>query len=313
MPEEIKLNNPLLVAVWPGMGNVAITAGYYLMSKLGMHDLVEFSAREHFEVDHVEVKNGIIQSGRLPRSRLFVWNDPEKKQDVLVFIGEAQPPLGRARFCRQLLEFAKLLGVKKVYTFAAMATDMLPAQTSRVFAAATDEETLKELQNQDVEVLEEGHISGLNGVLLGIAKEMGIPGGCLLGEMPSFFPNAPFHGGSLAVLRVFCKAVSLDIDLDELVEQAEEMSQQLSEVLEKVEQKLREQREDRDEDDDGPEFPYMPEEEPPRVSPVDEKRIEQLFARAREDRSKAYELKKELDRLKVFDLYEDRFLDLFKK
>jgi hypothetical protein len=38
-----------------------------------------------------------------------------------------------------------------------------------------------------------------------------------------------------------------------------------------------------------------------------------LFEKAREDRSKAYELKGELDRLGVFDLYEDRFLDLFKK
>jgi hypothetical protein len=43
------------------------------------------------------------------------------------------------------------------------------------------------------------------------------------------------------------------------------------------------------------------------------RRIEQLFTQAREDRAKAYELKRELDRLDVFREYEDRFLDLFKK
>ena len=37
-----------------------------------------------------------------------------------------------------------------------------------------------------------------------------------------------------------------------------------------------------------------------------------MFAKAREDRAKAFELKEELDRLGVFDQYEDRFLDLFK-
>jgi proteasome assembly chaperone (PAC2) family protein len=42
MAKEIKLNNPWLVAVWPGMGQVAISAGYYLAAKLGMHVLAEF-------------------------------------------------------------------------------------------------------------------------------------------------------------------------------------------------------------------------------------------------------------------------------
>ena len=44
MAEEQKLNRPWLVAVWPGMGQVAISAGYYLMAKLGMHLLAELPA-----------------------------------------------------------------------------------------------------------------------------------------------------------------------------------------------------------------------------------------------------------------------------
>jgi len=42
-------------------------------------------------------------------------------------------------------------------------------------------------------------------------------------------------------------------------------------------------------------------------------RIEGLFEQAGKDRSKAFELKQELDRLGVFKEHEDRFLDLFKK
>ena len=44
-----------------------------------------------------------------------------------------------------------------------------------------------------------------------------------------------------------------------------------------------------------------------------EQRIERLFDRADRDRSLALELKRELDRLGVFERYEDRFLDLFRK
>jgi hypothetical protein len=50
-----------------------------------------------------------------------------------------------------------------------------------------------------------------------------------------------------------------------------------------------------------------------QLSPEDEQHIESLFEIANSDRSRAFELKSELDRLGVFEIYEDRFLDLFKK
>jgi CheY-like chemotaxis protein len=65
MPDEKRLNKPWLVAAWPGMGQVAVSAGYYLMAKLGMHPLAELPAQELFDVAHVEIKGGIIRPGRL--------------------------------------------------------------------------------------------------------------------------------------------------------------------------------------------------------------------------------------------------------
>ena len=87
------------------------------------------------------------------------------------------------------------------------------------------------------------------------------------------------------------------------------MGKKLGEILAAIQRKIQEQGEGAGDEE---EFGLQPAEEP-RSSPADERRIERLFERAREDRSKAYELKGELDRLGVFDLYEDRFLDLFKK
>ncbi len=96
------------------------------------------------------------------------------------------------------------------------------------------------------------------------------------------------------------------IDLDELRQQAEAMDSKLDELLTQIERAMTGQ-------EAGEEAPAP---EPPAEAQLDledQRRIERLFGQAREDRSKAYELKRELDRLGVFREYEDRFLDLFKK
>jgi proteasome assembly chaperone (PAC2) family protein len=312
MAGEIKLNKPWLVAVWPGMGHVAISAGYFLVTKLGMHILAEFSAHELFDVEHVEVKGGLIRMGPLPRSRFFVWKDPRARHDIVVFIGEAQPPKGRYAFCQRLIEFARQLGIERVYTFAAMATPMHPEHASRVFGAATDAESLGELRRLDLEVLEDGRIGGLNGVLLGAAAESGLRGACLLGEMPHIFAQLPFPKASLAVLEAFSTIADIHIDLSELSEQAKEVEHKLGELLEKVKEALEDQQDQETSgDEEAPEFEPAAIEEGP--SPEDRELVEKLFRLAGKNRAKAYELKRELDRLGLYHEYEDRFLDLFKK
>jgi proteasome assembly chaperone (PAC2) family protein len=307
MSDKPQLTHPWLVAVWPGMGNVALNAGIYLLARLDMNVIAELEAADLFDVDHVEVKDGIIQPGRRPRNRFFLWRDPDRKHDLVVFLGEAQPPLGKYPFCRQLLDYARDLGVERVFTFAAMATQMHPAHNSRVFGAATDEANLAELKRLEIQLLDDGHIGGLNGVLLGAAAESGLHGLCLLGEMPHIFSQLPFPKASLAILEVFTAITGFELDLSELAEQAKMMEQQLGELLARVEQAY-EQQYATEEKSDGPE---AAEEE--SVSSAERQRIEKLFQQARQDRSKAFELKQMLDQLGLFKEYEDRFLDLFKK
>jgi proteasome assembly chaperone (PAC2) family protein len=274
---SIKLTRPWLVAVWPGMGNVALNAGVYLLAKLGMTVIAEFEASDLFDVEHVEVKNGLIRLGRRPRNRFFLRTDPEAKRDLDVFHGEAQPPL-------------------------------------RVYGAATEPDGLAELKRLELVVLEDGHIGGLNGVLLGAAAEAGLPGACLLGEMPHVFTQLPFPKASLAILETFTTMTGLDLDLGELADQAKASEEQLGRLLDRVERQLGEEADEDEEDDEGggANGPAL-DEEGEAATDADRDRIEGLFAQAGKDRSKAFELKRELDRLGLFKEYEDRFLDLFQK
>lgn len=308
MDKEPHLNDPWLVATWPGMGAVAISAGYYLMAKLGMHLLARFPAREFFDLERVEVKDGLIQTGRLPRSRLFLWHDPQKRHDLVVFIGEAQPPTKGGAFCSKLIGHAERLGVKRVFTFAAIATQMLPDQDSRVFGAAIDRQTLEDFKGLDLQMLEEGYISGLNGVLLGIAAERGMSGGCLLGEIPSVFSQFPFPKASHGVLKGFTSLAGINLDFKELEAQGKQVEQGLTEFLGHLKKQIAAPGA-------TPAIDELPETEESGsgLSARDKQQLEGLFEIARKDRSKAYALKQELDRLKVFHEYEDRFLDLFKE
>jgi len=296
-----------MVAAWPGMGHVGLNAAIYLLAKLHMTVLAEFEVGDLFDVDQVEVTDGIIQAGRRPRNRLFLWTDPHHLHDLVVFLGEAQPPLGKYAFCRQLIAHAKTIGVERVLTFAAMATQMHPENPSRLFAAATDRDSLEEVKRADLEVLENGQISGLNGVLLGAAVEAGMRGACLLGEMPHIFSQLPFPKASLAILEVFTTMAKIDLDLAELSEQARQMEEQLSELLAQMEKSYGQSL--TSEDESASPDPAEPE----RLASDDARHIESLFVEAVKDRSKSFELKKELDRLGVFKDYEDRFLDLFTK
>jgi proteasome assembly chaperone (PAC2) family protein len=337
MTNELQLKNPWFIAVWPGMGHVAVSAGFYLIAKLGMHLHREVSPEGIFDIERVEVSDGIIRPAELPRSRYFVYRDPEGKRDGVVFLGEAQPPQGKYRFCKEIIDYAKNLGVSEITTFAAMATDMRPEHDSRVFVAATDEATLDGFVQLETEVLKDGHISGLNGILLGVAADQQLHGACFLGEMPSLFHQFPYPKASLQVLKLFAQSVGLAIDTQELEEQAATMDEQMGQWLRRLERSIQQPPVDEtssDEDEFAAEADEGAETEegsesfesgptlgdtaagsgtPTPLSIQDNQRIETLFEAASSDRAKAYELKRELDRLQVFKQYENRFLDLFRQ
>jgi proteasome assembly chaperone (PAC2) family protein len=307
MSDERKLQDPWLLAVWPGMGQVAMTAGYYLLAKLGMYLLAEMSSRQLFDIEHIEVKDGLIHAGRMPRSRLFVWEDPNGKHDLLLFIGEAQVPQGKYAFCKQLIDKAKSLGAVRVFTFAAMATQMNPRSESRVFGVTTDAGGLAEFQQLEVPLMDDGHIGGLNGILLGVAADEGIRGTGLLGEIPHIFAQFPCPAASLAVLRVFTTLAGIDLDCTELQRQADTLAEQLGQLLMQLQERMVRNAE---QETDEASTTSTNEDRPIRADEV--ARLDAMFEQAKQDRSRAYELKNELDRLGLFKEYENRFLDLFR-
>jgi predicted ATP-grasp superfamily ATP-dependent carboligase len=303
---EPTLTNPWLVAAWPGMGSVALAAASYLLAKLGGKPIHTIVKREFFDINAVAIENGVVRRPSQPKSTIHAVQGAAR--DLMIFIGEAQPTHKGYEFCHEIVDLALARGVRRIVTFAAMATPVHPSAAPRVFGVASETGLLPLLARHDVGVLAEGQISGLNGVLLAAAAERGVEALCLLGELPFFAVGIPNPKASLAVLRAFSKISGVTIDLAELEEQSSMVERGLNELLERATKQAGGSEE---EPANIPEPSTEPEQEGPSASAMS--RIEELFRRARTDKSQALKLKSELDRLGLFKQFEDRFLDLFKK
>jgi len=312
MAEPLDQSQNWLIAAWPGMGNVAVIAAGYLIRKLDLRPVAEMPPKGHFDIQGVDVANGVVATPRMPRSYFFQSPAGGPGRRLTVFLGEAQPATGSYEYAMDLLERAMEYSPQRVVTFASMATQLHPSQQPRVFGVSTKDEMLDELRRLEVLPLEEGQIGGMNGLLLGAAAERGMPGMCLMGEIPYFAAGVPNPKAAKAVLESFALMSGIEIDLEELAHDAEMIDHALLDMMHKLEREGGGEEEDDDEADRSGPAP-APEAPERQLDQATHERVERMFAEARRDRSKAMALKQELDRLGVFGRYENRFLDLFKR
>ena len=115
-------NDPCLVAVWPGMGCVAEIAGAYLTQKLGARPFAEIGPAPYFDLRQAHVKDGLLLPAALPRSVFYAWRNPNGGRDVVILLGESQPPYRAWAFCQELVAFVQALGVRRRFTFSAVAS-----------------------------------------------------------------------------------------------------------------------------------------------------------------------------------------------
>jgi proteasome assembly chaperone (PAC2) family protein len=212
---------PVLFAARPGMGNVAILVAQKLIEKLEMQPVGALDPAEFAYAEGIIVRSHIVMPLQLPEYRFYVWRNGSGKGDLLLFLADNQPahPQGYM-LARLVLETANQCGVRRVYSAAALATSISHMDTPRVWGVGTDRGLLAELKDLSVELLSDGHIRGLNGLLLGVAKQMGFEGVCLLGELPYYMVGTDNPKSSLAILEKFCHLWGVPMDLSGLREEA---------------------------------------------------------------------------------------------
>ncbi len=216
-----------LVAAWPGIGNLSLIVTRYLREKLGAEEIGEIEPFTFFDPIGVMVKDNVVETPQFPEGKFYYWHNAPGKKDILFFISDEQPAYKGYDLANFILDVARKFKVQRIYTFAAAIAKIHHTEQPRVWAVATDQSLVAYLKKFDVVLRGRLQIAGLNGLLLGVARERSIQGICLLGEVPSYTTRIPNPKASLAVLKVLLQVLEVEIDLSEMAKIAEESDQQM--------------------------------------------------------------------------------------
>jgi proteasome assembly chaperone (PAC2) family protein len=312
-----RLSHPQFLAAWPGMGFVAFKTVSFLVEALGAERFAFLNPGDYFAASSVAVENNLARIPPPPESSFYYWKNPSAGGDLLFFLGDAQPTVEQQlRMAREVVRLAKSLSAFRVFTFAATPTAIQHKDNPGVLGVGNSASLWKLLRAHEIKPLAVGHISGLNGLLLGVASQEGLPGVCLLGEIPYYTLNLENPRAVRPLIRTLEKILSIRVDLSPLRRDIRKFDREIAQMGRKAQETMESFMSPEDEFGGGlgleEEDPESGEDESPPLSDEARRRIEDLFRQARRDPSQAPVLKSELDRWGVYHLYEDRFLDLFR-
>ncbi len=212
-----KLKRPVLVAGLPGIANIGKLAVEYLIHKLAAQKFLELYS-EYFP-EWVIQDEGSIKPLKVD---FFHCRPSELKHDLIFVTADAQAatPMGQYMLTGEILEIAANYGVTTVGTMAAYVTSPGETRRSPVVGAASDQDEAKVLSEIGVELLDNGTIVGMNGILPGMAAMQEMKGFCLLGTTEGGLIDA---NAATAVLKALSSMLNFKIDIKDLEQHANKL------------------------------------------------------------------------------------------
>jgi uncharacterized protein (TIGR00162 family) len=222
-----KLNKPILIEGLPGMGYVGKLAAEHLLEVLHAKKFVEVLSP--YFPHHVAVEaDGTL---RPLRNELY-WARLDGR-DVIIWTGDVQPVSteGHYELVERVLDVAKRLGVKQIFTLGGYATGKYSEAHPKVIGMG-DSKLLEKIRERGVMVEKGGGpIIGAAGLLLGLGRLRGLRGICLLGETHGIVVD---HRAAQAVLEVLAEILGVKLDLSNL----EQRAKMTKEIMERVRREI---------------------------------------------------------------------------
>ena len=225
-----KLTTPKMVAAWPGIAYVSSIAVSYLKKRLDFKDLGEVNAPYFFDPIGVTARDNVIEEPQFPQSRFYYWKNEPGKSDLILFMGDDQPPVKAYDMANAVLDMAARFKVNRIYTCAAAITRIHHTEMPKAWGVATTRNLTSELKRFDLMQRGNLQIAGLNGLLLGVARERAVDAICLLGEVPSTAARIQNPMAALAILRVLTRMLDIRLDLLELEQVASQAKAALKQM-----------------------------------------------------------------------------------
>jgi uncharacterized protein (TIGR00162 family) len=217
-----QLKFPFLICGFPGSGYVGKLAVDHLIEELHAKHLVDiystsFPPQVMVRTDGTAelMKNSIFYSNVSTNTS----NDNENT-GLLLLTGDSQPtnPDSEYILAGAILDIASKFGTQHVFTLAAYITGVF-VNKPKIFGTATDGSLVKSLGELNVSVMDGGSITGMNGIIIGVAKLRGMKGTCLLGETSGYVVDAK---ASKSILETLLRIVDIKISMTSLEKRAKD-------------------------------------------------------------------------------------------
>ncbi len=215
--QDFKLDDFTLIGSLPDMGKVGGLVSQHIAKKLDAQLAVKITITDK---PWINQKKGLVF---VPREQYRITVDEKNK--IVIFEGGNQPQepdtvmkLAETVFC----EVQKIGNIKKVIS----AGGYLPAQPgNKVFGVATTQQALEDLEKQQIFPLSSdvNNITWFNGLILARAKDAGITGIGLFGEITS--TDTPQYKAASNIIAKIQKILNVPIDTCEIDQKVVEPKQ----------------------------------------------------------------------------------------
>jgi proteasome assembly chaperone (PAC2) family protein len=134
--------------------------------------------------------------------------------DLLLLTGDSQPVVPGSEYIlsEQLLDFITKFKISNIFSLASYVTGTF-VNEPKIYGTATNPDIVKSFRSFNISTLDNGNITGMNGLILGLGKLRGIEGICLLGETSGYVIDAK---ASKNLLEILNKVLGIKINMDEM-------------------------------------------------------------------------------------------------
>jgi uncharacterized protein (TIGR00162 family) len=212
--ERPALKSPHLICGFPGSGYVGKLAVDHLIQELQAKHLVDIYSSS-FPPQVMIKTDGTTD---LMKNSIFWWKGDGT--DLLLLTGDSQPstPDSEYALADEVLNLAAQFGTSQVFTLAAYITGVF-VDKPKVFGTATELEIVSTFASHNISAMDSGSITGMNGLIIGIAKLRNMKGTCLLGETSGYVVDAK---ASKVVLETLLQLIRVKIDMTNLDKRAKD-------------------------------------------------------------------------------------------
>ncbi len=197
------LVDPIFIQGLPDVGNVGKIAAHLIIRFCGARLFAELYAPYFPDLVHIN-SDGIC---RLPKYEFYAAS--MEKNDFIIMTGDTQPSfedvLAHYHLCSEVLDFLIKNRCSFIITLGGVPTS---DGGSKVYVAATSRRLAIEFMEKGAIIFSKGKIAGATGLMLGLAKEHGLDGVCLLGSTIGLQPD---RGAAFSVFKFLMKALGNEV------------------------------------------------------------------------------------------------------